>query len=96
MFEGDISIRAIGLRILAAREALGLNQRTFAVLADISPQAVNNYEKGNQRPSVDQAIMLCRAHGLTLDWIYRGDRSGLPQRIVEKLPKPGTDLREIA
>lgn len=89
MLNGDTSLRAIGLRIIATREALGLNQATFARLAGLSPQAMNNYERGLQRPALDQAIMLCRTHGCTLDWIYLGDRSGLPGRILEKLaPEP--------
>jgi hypothetical protein len=33
---------------------------------------------------------LCRATGVTLDWIFMGDRGGLPQKLavdIEKLMK---------
>lgn len=64
-------------RIEAARKALGLTQIDFARRAFISPQQYTNWKTQGERPSVDQAIALCKAHGLTLEFLYRGDLSGL-------------------
>lgn len=70
-------MRAIGERLRLTRDALGLTQERFCARAEISPTAYNQWERGHKRPSVDAGIALCNAYDLTLDWIYRGDPSGL-------------------
>lgn len=68
---------AIGERLLLTRTALGLSQKEFARRARISPSAYNHLEAGRHRPSIENALALRAAYGLTLDWIYGGDPSGL-------------------
>lgn len=68
---------AIGRRLKITREALGLSQGVFAERAGISQNTYNQYENGKQQPRVSFAISLCKTHHMTLDWIYRGDPSGL-------------------
>lgn len=80
------SIAAIAKRLRATREALELKQREFAGLAGIAANTYNQWEKGERRPGLDQAIRLADAHRITLDWIYLGDMSGLPLKISVKLP----------
>ena len=85
--KGDTSLQAIGDRLVATRLALGYeNASEFAQLAGLTPQSLSNYEKGYRRPDLDQAFKLNSAFGLTLDWLYYGDRSGLPHRIASRLP----------
>jgi transcriptional regulator with XRE-family HTH domain len=76
---------SIGHRLQLTRHALGLNQTEFAERARISRTAYNQYESGEKRPSVENAISLCDAYNLTLDWIYRGDPSGLRYQTAEAL-----------
>lgn len=57
-------------------------------MAGIAPNTYNQWEKGKQPPALDQAIRLCDVHGLTLDWIYLGDASGLPLRITSRIASP--------
>ena len=84
------SFETIGKRLLATRLALGVeSQIEFAAMAGISPQALNNYERGRSRPSLEIALALCDRFGLTLDWIYRGDAGGLPHRLVRELQRNG-------
>jgi transcriptional regulator with XRE-family HTH domain len=78
-------IKAVAERIKLTREALGLKQAAFARLVGIEPQALNNYESGLRRISVDQAIKICAATGVSLDWIYRGLASGLPVNLATAL-----------
>lgn len=86
MREGDSSLEAVGQRLTATRLALGYtNASAFARLVGISVQALGNYERGERRPSVDQAILVVRATGVTLDWLYLGDRSCSPNRIALRL-----------
>jgi transcriptional regulator with XRE-family HTH domain len=68
---------AIGKRLLLTRRAVGMAQRSFAEAASIANNTYNQYETGKNRPAIDNAIRLCHAFDLTLDWIYRGDPSGL-------------------
>jgi DNA-binding XRE family transcriptional regulator len=78
-------VDAIAERLKLTREALGLKQAAFARLVGLEPQAVNNYETGLRRISVDQAIKICAATGVSLDWIYRGLASGLPVNLATAL-----------
>ncbi|WP_420798718.1 helix-turn-helix domain-containing protein [Nitratireductor pacificus] len=62
------------------------NQSQFAQRIGVSQPALNNYLKGLRRPDLDVAINIQARTGVTLDWIYLGDRSGLPARLLELLP----------
>src|SRR5262249_5411756 len=85
---GDVSgmsreTKAIAERLVLVREAVGLNQASFARLVGIEPQAINNYERGLRRISVDQALKICAATGASLDYIYRGlASSSLPVNML--------------
>lgn len=68
---------AIGLRLELTRQVLGLPQNEFCGRAEIATNTYNQYERGKKRPTIENAIALCDAYDLTLDWIYRGDPSGL-------------------
>lgn len=91
----DTDIRAIGQRIVQTRAALDMSQADFARFLGFSTAALSNYETGLRRPSIDQAFAIVRATGVTLDWIYMGNRSGLPLRLAEKIPNetPQTDRK---
>lgn len=79
------SKQAIGERLLLTREALGLRQGAFGARALISASTYNQWEMGVKRPAVENAIALCEAFDLTLDWIYRGDPSGLRYQTAEAI-----------
>lgn len=76
---------SIGVLLRATREALGLTQTRFAEDANVGLTAYNQYESGKKQPSLATALWLCDTHDLTLDWIYRGDPSGLRYGLAEKL-----------
>lgn len=77
--------RSIGDRLRQLRLFRDALQKDMAAVAGVTPQAWNNWEKGRARPDVEQVYALCRATGVTSDWVYYGDRSGLPLRLVEWL-----------
>lgn len=85
-FDGT-AIDAIAGRLRATREALGLNQTEFCARAGVARNTYNQWEKGKGRPDIDGAMALCRAFRITLDWIYFGDPSKLPNDIASKLHK---------
>lgn len=76
----------IAMRLDALMKALGKKQVEFAALIGVSQPALNNYLKGLRRPDIDVAIGIQTRTGATLDWIYLGDRSGLPVRLASELP----------
>lgn len=86
MTDGGRSLSDIAMRIDALMATLGHNQTSFALLVGISQPALNNYLKGIRRPDLDVAIQMQLRTGVTLDWLYLGDRAGLPSRLLETLP----------
>lgn len=82
------SPEAIARRLFLTRHALGIEEQgAFALAAGTERSTYNNYEKGKRIPKLDQAIRLCDTYELTLDWIYRGDPSGLPYGLGTKINK---------
>lgn len=84
--DGEFSKDAIARRLRATRAALAAdNQQEFGDRAGISQSNYSQYENGHKRPSIDNAIALCDTYNLTLDWIYRGDPSGLPYKLANAI-----------
>src|ERR1700756_5450348 len=79
------TIAAIAARLIATREALGLNQRKLCKLTGLEANRYNQWEKAVGRPSLEGAFVLCDTFALTLDWIYFGDPAHLPLELAEKI-----------
>ena len=75
------SAAEVTARLKTTRKALKLTQAALCRLTGISAQAWNNVETGDARIGLDNAIQLCDATGLTLDWVFRGIRHGLPHEV---------------
>lgn len=86
MADGGRSNTDIARRIVALRESLGHNQGSFAALVGVTQPAMSNYEKGLRRPDLDIGIAIQMKTGVTLDWLYLGDRGSLPGRLLALLP----------
>lgn len=86
MADGGRSNHDIAMRLSALMKVLGHNQAAFAQLIGISQPALNNYLKALRRPDLDVAIDIQTRTGVTLDWLYLGDRSGLPAKMLALLP----------
>lgn len=72
----------IAARLVLSREAMGLKANALCRLAGIKTAAYSQWENGRGAPRLDQARLLRRTLGYTLDWIYEGDRSGLPMKLA--------------
>ncbi len=93
MTDGGRNNADIAMRLAALTEALGHNQTGFAQLVGITQPALNNYLRGIRRPDIDVAIRIQMRTGATLDWLYLGDRSGLPSRLLQLLPDLSAQTR---
>jgi transcriptional regulator with XRE-family HTH domain len=80
-------LKAIGDRLEALREAFNVTQTEFAARAGIAQNTYNQYAKGKNLPRLDFAEKICDEYGVTLDWIYRGEQSGLPVHIANLLKR---------
>lgn len=79
-----------GARLSLTRRALGYKTQPQFLKAlrstyAVSPGRWNHYETGDLRVTVPVALALCARFDLTLEWIYRGIRVGLPDEIKAKI-----------
>ena len=79
------SPKAIGERVTLLREIAGLTQSQFARQIGVSQGTVSAFEKGSRPPGLKAGHKMCDAFGCTLDYIYRGDPSGLPMRLLTEI-----------
>ena len=72
----------VGRRLSLVRRALGLNQLEFGAKAGLSQPQYHQFESGKRRLTIEAALALCHVYSLTLDYLYRGDPSGLPYKLA--------------
>lgn len=75
-------IEEVAERLKLTREALGLSAADLCRMTGIKPNTYSMWEGGSGRPSLGEAKVLRKVLGYTLDWIYEGDRSGLPMKLA--------------
>jgi transcriptional regulator with XRE-family HTH domain len=87
---GPESNLEIGRRLRWTRIALELNQAELARSLSDDPgfaQVWNNWERGRDRPSLDNAMLLVRKYRVSLDWIFHGDDGNLPAKLARGIDK---------
>jgi DNA-binding XRE family transcriptional regulator len=88
--EGRSYIRAIehiATRLRHTRRALGVNQTEFARRVNLKPNRYSQYESAARPLTIDAALSICEEYGLTLDWLFRGDRSMLPHHLALEIAR---------
>lgn len=82
---GDFAMD-VGRRLRWSRQAIGIDdQKRFGEDAGLHQSLYNRFESGKRLLTLQSAMQLCYTHNLTLDWLYRGDPSGLPYGIANKI-----------
>lgn len=76
---------AVGLRLAAVREALGLDQGEVAREVGATRTAVSNWERGDRLADPLAMVRLCDRHGVTMDWIYRNQLGAVAMDLAEKV-----------
>ena len=77
--------KSIARRLVILRDALGVNAADLCRVTGLAPNRWSQYESGERRITLEASMVLCDKYGVTLDWIYRGDESGLPRRLIERM-----------
>lgn len=87
----------IGTRLQILRKALGFpTAAAFARHVGLTPQALSNYERGVGRPDLDAALKIVQRTRVSLDWIYRGEDSGLSVELARLLIDAEEQLSALA
>lgn len=81
---GD-SREAVAARLARVREIIGVDKQTFAERAGMSPQAYGAFENGSRDLSLEAAKKLRKAYGLSLEFLYFGNKDDLPHKIATQL-----------
>lgn len=63
----------IGDRLRELRASLGMSQREFAILAELSMSCLFQIEQGRHQPSADTIIKICVAGDVSADWLLELD-----------------------
>lgn len=85
----------VGRRLRALRFAEGLlqtppkkiTQTEFAARAGLSQGSYTQYENAIRTPSIPVAVAICRAYGVTLDWLYTGHRLHMPFALLDAIDR---------
>ena len=79
----------VGERISLLRQAKSWQQKTLAEMIGegLTPQKLNNYEKGRDLIPVHFAARLAILTGAGFDFIYRGMMSNMPGELGEKVAR---------
>lgn len=75
----------VARRLRLVRAALGMNQQDFGARAGLSQPQYHNFDKGKRLLTLEAALALCEEYSLTLDYLYRGDPSGLPYDLARTI-----------
>ena len=55
--------------------------------ANLKPNRYKQYKNGVRLPTIDAALRICDEYGISLDWLYRGDRSRLSDHLAIDLAR---------
>lgn len=88
---GDLA-RDTGRRLRLSRLALRIaDQKAFGEGAGLQQSLYTRFESGRRLLTLSAALQLCNAYQLTLDWLYRGDASGLPYRLARAIVEQNSE-----
>lgn len=81
----SIDNAAVGGRLSVIRAITRKNQKDFAADAGLAQNRYNQYERGKKQLSPEAALAIKIAYGVTLDYLYDGDMSGLRRRTIDAI-----------
>ena len=81
----DISPREVGARLRLVRLALGLLAGRLAAELNVAAPRWSQWEHGRHLADLKTMARLTRRYHVSLDYIYLGDESGLPRRLLDAI-----------
>ena len=80
-----IARKTLPRRLERTLEALGKSQVDVCKATGLSQSRLSQYINGHRELTLDAAVRISDAYGVTLDWLFLADPSGLPGKLHEKL-----------
>ena len=78
---------ACGFRLRQIIDALGISYVQAADEMGVKKNHLGNWMRGTAYPRHYELYKFCRIRGVTTDWVFLGDPSGLPERVAQPLLK---------
>lgn len=75
----------IGKRIYERRKQLNITQEKLSELADTTPQAISNYERGERELKASIIVKISRALNTTTDYILTGNDNAFSLGDIEDI-----------
>lgn len=64
--------KQLGMRIAYLRKLKGWSQLDLSLEADINRNYISDLESGRRNPSMDVLERICKAFGITLEYLFKG------------------------
>lgn len=68
----DVDVKLMGERMTAARNSCGFSRNAVVRSLKIGYTSLLNWELGRREPTLYYAVILCKAYGVSLDWMILG------------------------
>lgn len=79
-------LKKMGQRILARRKALSMTQEDLADIIDVTAPMISNLELGKKAVRPDNLAKVCKALGLSADFVLTGTDTQTPiDTVADKL-----------
>ncbi len=82
-----MDLKAVGLRIKAAREAKNLTQENLAALVDLSPTHISVIERGLKTVRLDKFVAIANALDVSADYLLVDVVTHSVQGLMNELPE---------
>lgn len=86
--------KAVGHRLVALREHHDKTRAEFATSVGIDPTSYGRIEKGLKPLKADMAFRIAERWGVSMDFLYRGRLTELPENLANSLMKNLTGPHE--
>ena len=84
----DTATKEIGMRVRNRREELHFTREQTAELAGLSVQFMASIELGKQRMTTDSLARVCKALGISADYIVFGSDRPVPEHDLNAMLMP--------
>lgn len=87
------SDEAVGRRIIALREKVGMQQQTLARELNMAKSTLNAYERGTRPLTMESTRRIRHRFGVTVDWLLFGDMKVTGRDLMLEIgPDPGATV----
>lgn len=77
--------KSVGARITRLLRVLDLKAADVCKQLNFAANRFSQWQSGDRMIQVPEALELCFAYGITLDWLYRAHYEGMPYDLARKL-----------